>query len=248
MARLLTRASYVLQAWKHDLPSYFKLEHPDKSMDNQYHYLAFHRQMLASEFYYTRILLHRPFILRRRDSTTYDYSRRAAIEAARADLIGRRDFQLNKPAHLGKLSVAAYWVLNSYIIIGIAILLDPTSSQAEELRNLLNVRPCHAVFTLPPDWRLISCSFYRSPGRHRPDARPRRPRLDRYRPRAGHRRALLAEGEEHKLGVAAVVADQHGRAAVPAPAAAADGAELVALRQLGTALQPRPEPKSRPAA
>jgi hypothetical protein len=126
--------------WKHNLPSYFKLEHPDKSMDDHYHYLAFHRQMLASEFYYTRILLHRPFILKKRDASAYDYSRRAAIEAARADLIGRRDFQLNKPAHLGKLSVAAYWVLNSYIIIGIAILLDPTSSGAEELRNLLNVR------------------------------------------------------------------------------------------------------------
>ncbi|CDZ97052.1 Transcription factor domain, fungi [Phaffia rhodozyma] len=125
--------------WKHNLPSYFKLENPDRSMDSKYHYLAFHRQMLASEFYYTRITLHRPYILRKRDSSQYEYSRKAAIEAARADLIGRRDFQLNKPSHLGKLPVGAYWVLNSYIIIGIAILLEPTGSQADELRNLLNV-------------------------------------------------------------------------------------------------------------
>ena len=37
--------------WKHTLPSYFKLESPDKSFDAKYHYLAFHRSMLASKFY-----------------------------------------------------------------------------------------------------------------------------------------------------------------------------------------------------
>lgn len=58
--------------------------------------------------------VHRPYMLNKRGCSQYDHSRKAAIEAARADLIGRRDFQLNKPSHLGKLPIGAYWVLNSY--------------------------------------------------------------------------------------------------------------------------------------
>ncbi|KAL7415858.1 hypothetical protein BDY24DRAFT_380316 [Mrakia frigida] len=125
--------------WKHTLPSYFKLENPDKSFDAKYHYLAFHRSMLASEFYYTRITLHRPYMLKKRDSQIYAYSRKAAVEAARADLIGRRDFLLNRPKGLGLLSTGSYWVLNSFIIVGLSILLEPTSAQSDELRSLLNV-------------------------------------------------------------------------------------------------------------
>lgn len=92
-----------------------QLENPDRSMDAKYHFLAFHRQILAAEFYATRITLHRPYMLRKRDSQLYEYSRKAAVEAARADLTSRRDFQLNKPAHLNyRLSLGSYWLLNSY--------------------------------------------------------------------------------------------------------------------------------------
>lgn len=37
-----------------------------------------------------------------------------SLQAARADLIGRRDFLLNRPKGLGLLSTGSYWVLNSF--------------------------------------------------------------------------------------------------------------------------------------
>lgn len=43
-------------------------------------------------------MIYRPYLLRKRDvNNQYRYSREAAIESAKADLLGRRAFMFEKP-------------------------------------------------------------------------------------------------------------------------------------------------------
>ncbi|WWC73652.1 uncharacterized protein I206_107624 [Kwoniella pini CBS 10737] len=127
-----------LLSWRDALPPFFSMSNPDTSLDAKFPYLFVQRHLLASEWYYTRITLNRPYLLRRKPQDgRYSYSKSAAIESARADLLGRRSFVMEK----GNLIVnsGGYRVLNSYMVLGVTIKLDPDSPQADELRQLLNV-------------------------------------------------------------------------------------------------------------
>ncbi|OXG15287.1 nuclear protein [Cryptococcus neoformans Tu401-1] len=127
-----------LLAWRDNLPSFFRMENPDTSLDQSHPYLFVQRHLLACEWYYTRITLNRPYLLRRKpQDSRYAYSKTAAIESAKADLLCRRAFVMEK----GNLVVnsGGYRVLNSYMVLGVTIKLDPDSPQADELRQLLNV-------------------------------------------------------------------------------------------------------------
>ena len=127
-----------LIAWRDAVPNFFALINPDTSMDKQHPYLFVQRHLLASEWYYTRITLNRPYLLRRKPQDgRYTYSKKAAIESATADLLNRRAFVMAK----GNLVVnsGGYRVLNSYMVLGVTIKLDPQSPQADELRHLLNL-------------------------------------------------------------------------------------------------------------
>ena len=127
-----------LIAWREAVPTFFALTHPDTSMDKQHPYLFVQRHLLASEWYYTRITLNRPYLLRRKPQDgRYTYSKKAAIESATADLLNRRAFVMAK----GNLVVnsGGYRVLNSYMVLGVTIKLDAQSPQADELRHLLNL-------------------------------------------------------------------------------------------------------------
>ena len=127
-----------LLSWQDSLPSFFSMTNPDTSLDKEYPYLFVQRHLLACEWYYTRITLNRPYLLRRRPQDgRYAYSKTAAIESATADLLNRRAFVLAE-GHL-VINSGGYRVLNSYMVIGVTIKLDPQSPQADELRNLLNV-------------------------------------------------------------------------------------------------------------
>ncbi|WVW86883.1 hypothetical protein I302_108938 [Kwoniella bestiolae CBS 10118] len=124
--------------WKDVLPPFFSMTNPDTSLDSKYPYLFVQRHLLACEWFYTRITLNRPYLLRRKpQDSRYAYSKNAAIESARADLLSRRSFVMEK----GNLIVnsGGYRVLNSYMVLGVTIKLDPDSPQADELRQLLNV-------------------------------------------------------------------------------------------------------------
>lgn len=135
-----------LLAWQSNLPSFFAINHPDTSLDAKYHYIFVQRHLLACEFLFARITLHRPYLLRKRDrDNQYLYSREAAIESAKADLLGRRAFMFEKPVDL-KVNSGGYRVLNSYIVLGVAIKLEPNTPRADELRRLLDV-----VAGLAPD-------------------------------------------------------------------------------------------------
>ncbi|KAK4684332.1 hypothetical protein P7C73_g5850, partial [Tremellales sp. Uapishka_1] len=144
-----------LLAWRDSLPTFFRITTPDKSLDAKHPYLFVQRHLLSCEWFYTRITLNRPYLLRRKPQDgRYAYSRNAAIESATADLLSRREFVMAK----GDLIVnsGGYRVLNSYMVLGVTIKckfkgfqwigriltcqpVDPTSPQADELRHLLNV-------------------------------------------------------------------------------------------------------------
>ncbi|WVQ78937.1 hypothetical protein IAT38_001029 [Cryptococcus sp. DSM 104549] len=127
-----------LLTWRDALPPFFRMESPDTSLDKAHPYLFVQRHLLACEWYYTRITLNRPYLLRRKPQDgRYAYSKAAAIESATADLLQRRAFVMEK----GNLVVnsGGYRVLNSYMVLGVTIKLDPDSPQADELRQLLNI-------------------------------------------------------------------------------------------------------------
>lgn len=127
-----------LLAWRDSLPPFLAMINPDSSLDASHPYLFVQRHLLACEWYYTRITLNRPYLLRRKPQDgRYAYSRNAAIESARADLLSRRAFMLEKGDLI--INSGGYRVLNSYMVLGVTIKLDPDSPQADELRHLLNV-------------------------------------------------------------------------------------------------------------
>lgn len=143
---MVLKLDQELLDWQSKLPPFFALSHPDTSLDLQYHYIFVQRHLLACEFLFARITLHRPYLLRKRDtSNLYRYSREAAIESAKADLLGRRAFVFEKPQDI-TINSGGYRVLNSYIVLGVAIKMEPDSPRAEDLRRLLDV-----VAGLKPD-------------------------------------------------------------------------------------------------
>lgn len=128
-----------LLTWQTNLPAFFSFSNPDTSLDNRHHYLFVQRHILATEYYFARITLHRPYLLRKPDrDNQYLYSIEAAIESAKSDLLARREFQFQKPVDL-KVNSGGYRVLNSYIVLGVFIKMDPNSTRADELRKLLDV-------------------------------------------------------------------------------------------------------------
>ena len=48
-----------LLAWREALPPFFTMDNPDTSLDKDHPYLFVQRQLLACEWYYTRITLNR---------------------------------------------------------------------------------------------------------------------------------------------------------------------------------------------
>ncbi|BEI88770.1 uncharacterized protein CcaverHIS019_0201320 [Cutaneotrichosporon cavernicola] len=127
-----------LLAWRSGLPPFLAMINPDTSFDQTHPYLFVQRHLLACEWYYTRITLNRPYLLRRKPQDgRYEYSRNAAIESATADLLSRRAFIMEKGDLI--INSGGYRVLNSYMVLGVTIKLDPESPQADELRHLLNV-------------------------------------------------------------------------------------------------------------
>ncbi|KAL7425182.1 hypothetical protein Q5752_000870 [Cryptotrichosporon argae] len=120
------------------LPRFLCMQNADASFDATHPYLFVQRHLLASEWYYARITLNRPYLLRRKpQDERYAYSKIAAIESAKADLLNRRAFNMKK-GHL-VINSGGYRVLNSFLVLGVTIKLDPDSPQADELRHLLNV-------------------------------------------------------------------------------------------------------------
>lgn len=109
-----------LLAWRDSLPPFLAMTNPDTSFDAAHPYLFVQRHLLACEWFYTRITLNRPYLLRRKPQDgRYEYSRNAAIESATADLLSRRAFIMEKGDLI--INSGGYRVLNSYMVLGVTI-------------------------------------------------------------------------------------------------------------------------------
>jgi hypothetical protein len=63
---MVLKLDQELLDWQSKLPAFFALFHPDTSLDQKYHYIFVQRHLLACEFLFARITLHR--YVRRRNS------------------------------------------------------------------------------------------------------------------------------------------------------------------------------------
>ncbi|KDN53457.1 hypothetical protein K437DRAFT_260666 [Tilletiaria anomala UBC 951] len=112
----------------------------DRSFDKICPWLPLHRYLLNVEYHYVRIALHRPYVLRNSDK--YSQSRKAAFQSAKMDRLIRQEYhrEVNwssdraRKVHMGGL----YRLFNATMMIGVALLLDPNSSEAPELLAILD--------------------------------------------------------------------------------------------------------------
>lgn len=67
--------------WSANLPPVFRLDAPDKSMDEAHPWLGFQRQSLSSKYYQARISLHRPYLLTQLNDPDMSSELRTSLDA-----------------------------------------------------------------------------------------------------------------------------------------------------------------------
>lgn len=80
------------------LPPAFRLEDADTSHDVLRPYLPVQRHALGTEIAFARILLHRPWLLRKADNDKFVLSRKACFESAKLDFRLRKAFLKRDPS------------------------------------------------------------------------------------------------------------------------------------------------------
>lgn len=133
----LERASYDvvlgidkdLVAWSEDLPSYFRIDSPDASLDEALPFLKWHRLYLHTSFHFARIMLHRPFLLRESITDRFRPSHHACMSSALADLKIRLQTINNTVAENVRWAFGAHNLFNSAMILGIIAVRGPHLAQ-----------------------------------------------------------------------------------------------------------------------
>jgi hypothetical protein len=126
-ARLLAR--------KDKLPSYFRLENPDTSHDALQLYSGWHRLYLHAAFHFTRITLHRSYLLRPSFTDRYQYSRAACLSSACADLRTKPAFRNPGMGDRLRYNISAHHLFNSALILGVIVVRDPRGPQTESISD-----------------------------------------------------------------------------------------------------------------
>lgn len=124
-----------LIAWRDSLPSYFSLDSPDTTLDSSYSYLYWHRIYLHMAYHFTRITLHRAYLLRPSITDRFAHSRHACISSACADLKIKLGFRNPTMAHRIKANAAAFRLFNSALILGVVVVRDPYGEETEAILN-----------------------------------------------------------------------------------------------------------------
>ncbi|KAI5918378.1 fungal-specific transcription factor domain-containing protein [Camillea tinctor] len=119
--------------WESHLPSYFKLENPDKSKDCLLPFLEWNRLHLHSMYHFARVTLHRPFLLRQSITDRYRRSHDACITSACADLDMRLRYFSQPLADRFKWSLGPHHLFNSALVLGIIVVRDPHSRKAQAI-------------------------------------------------------------------------------------------------------------------
>lgn len=119
----------VLISWAESLPSYFRLEQPDATMDTGRPYLYWQRMYLHSAYHFARITLHRTYVLLESITDRFQYSRDVCISSACADLRLKLSFRSENMADRVKAAGAMHNLFNSALVLGIIAVKEPFSSK-----------------------------------------------------------------------------------------------------------------------
>ncbi|KAI0349425.1 hypothetical protein OH77DRAFT_1415061 [Trametes cingulata] len=126
-----------LLKYKQNLPPFFSLD-PDPSYDHSHPYIPLQRFLLVTEFLFVRISLHRPYLLRKLDSTKYARSRNACFESALKDYEIRQEY-FTTISRTGRDPVAsAYREFQAAMIAGIYLVLYPKGKEADKMHAVLD--------------------------------------------------------------------------------------------------------------
>ncbi|KAI2619311.1 fungal-specific transcription factor domain-containing protein [Hypoxylon sp. NC1633] len=117
----------MLLEWAASLPTYFRLEDPDCSMDQARPYLSWQRMYLHVVYHFARVTLHRAFVFLDSITDRFQYSRDACINSACADL--KMKLSLRNLTMGDRLRSAAtmHHLFNSGLVLGIVAVRDPSS-------------------------------------------------------------------------------------------------------------------------
>ncbi|KAG8761465.1 hypothetical protein FRC14_003878 [Serendipita sp. 396] len=126
-----------LQRFMRTLPPHYAVE-ADTSLDESHPYIPVHRFIIITEVFFVRISLHRPYLLRRLSSDRYALSRRACFESAQQEYKIRQRFKNTMPEDVLRALGGAYREFQAAMIAGIGLILDPQSSDAPQLHEMLD--------------------------------------------------------------------------------------------------------------
>ncbi|KAL1405596.1 hypothetical protein Q8F55_009235 [Vanrija albida] len=119
------------------LPPAFRLEDADTSHDMLRPYLPIQRHALGTEIAFARILLHRPWLLRKAENDKFVLSRKACFESAKMDFRLRKAFLKRDPSTHKQFFAAQFVEFNSAVVAGIAAVTQPNAADADEFRMIL---------------------------------------------------------------------------------------------------------------
>ncbi|KAH6692255.1 fungal-specific transcription factor domain-containing protein [Plectosphaerella plurivora] len=120
----------VLFDWAEALPPYFQLENPDTTLDAARPYLFWQRMYLHSAYHFSRITLHRTYVLLESITDRFQYSRDACMSSACADLKLKLSMRSQGMADRLKSAIAMHNLFNSALVLGIIAVRDPFSPRA----------------------------------------------------------------------------------------------------------------------
>lgn len=128
----------ALLVWADSLPAYFRLDHPDTSMDAQRPFLYWQRMYLHSAYHFARVTLHRTYVMLESITDRFQYSRDVCISSACADLRLKLSLRNLSMADRLMAGAAMHNLFNSALVLGIIAVRDPHSARTcaiiEDLR------------------------------------------------------------------------------------------------------------------
>ncbi|KAF2710798.1 hypothetical protein K504DRAFT_429120 [Pleomassaria siparia CBS 279.74] len=119
--------------WEAALPPYFRLQDPDTSNDDRYPFLFWNRLHLHSMYHFTRVTLHRPYLLRQSITNRFKHSHDACISSACADLDMRLKYFGQSLSDRLKWTLGPHHLFNSALVLGIIAVRNPHSRRSNAI-------------------------------------------------------------------------------------------------------------------
>lgn len=119
--------------WEAKLPSYFRLHDPDTSKDQMHQFLYWNRLHLHSMYHFTRVTLHRPYLLRQSITNRFKHSQDACIASACADLGMRMDYFRQTLSDRLKWTLGPHHLFNSALVLGIIAVREPHTRRSHAI-------------------------------------------------------------------------------------------------------------------